>query len=65
MIRKSYWTELHPVPGFITGSPCTWGTGYLNLQFGGVSNLRQKKVVVSLSSVGHVNDRSGKDQQQL
>jgi hypothetical protein len=35
--------EENPVPGVITGPPCSWGYKYgaLALQVGGLSNLRQ------------------------
>jgi hypothetical protein len=55
------------VPRGTTGPPCTWGYKYGDpaLRSGGVSNLRQKNVAVSIARLGFENDCAGEDQKQL
>jgi hypothetical protein len=67
MIRKSYWTESHSVPGFITrhSVPREYKYGHLDLQVEGVWNLKQKNMVASPGVLGPDNDGASKDQQQL
>jgi hypothetical protein len=55
------------MPGHITQLPSSWGNkdGVIHFQVGGVLNLREENMVMSLRRLRLEDDCAGKDKQQL